>query len=92
MQTKYEYDIRQIDAWVEDISDDGQPIWTWNESWHIGTLATAAQDHRAAFRRWVRRALYGRRLDDLAITYDGDIYELVHKDTGEPILAAIPNF
>lgn len=89
---KYEYEVRQIDAWVEDVSEDGQITWTWNNSYHIDNMATAAQDHKAAFRRWVRRALNGRRLDDLTITYDGSVYELIHKDTGEPILAAIPLF
>lgn len=91
---KYEYDIRQIDATAYDIDSENKPIWTWNSSIHIDTMTTSAQDHRQAFIRKIHELCPGLNFkrSGLYIDFDGDVYELRHKDDDMPILAAIPNF
>ena len=91
---KYSYDIRQIDALVSDVSDDGLPIWTWNSSIHIDTMETTADDHKKAFIRMIHKLCpnLNMKRSNLYIDYDGSVYELRHKEDDEPILAAIPNF
>ena len=78
------YEIRQVDAvWY----DDG---WMWNESWELGHFTTNAKDEGRAFRSALRRLgirfLRGRTVTE----YDGDVYEVVDRKTGEPLFAAIP--
>lgn len=78
------YEIRQIDAYIYD--DE----WTYNTTYRLGSFCTASADVPRAFRR---------ALANLGITffkgrtrteYDGDIYEIIDRETGEPLFAAIP--
>ena len=78
------YEIRQIDAYMY----DGE--WTYNTTYRLGDFATASADVPRAFRR---------ALANLGITffkgrtrteYDGDIYEIIDRETGAPMFAAIP--
>lgn len=84
---KFSYDVRQIDAW-----SDPETGWTWNSSFHIGTMRTAA-DPRRALPAYLRRH-YGLtfKRNRTRIEYDGDIYEIQDRKTKEPLYAAIPNF
>lgn len=47
---KYSYDVREIDAW-----SDLESGWTWNASFHIGTMETAAEDVRRR-EAWYKKA------------------------------------
>lgn len=78
------YEIRQIDAYIYD--DE----WTYNATYRLWDFTTASADVPRAFRR---------ALANLGITffkgrtrteYDGDVYEIVDRKTGEPLFAAIP--
>lgn len=85
-QPKYEYEIREIDAWSY---EDG---WTWNSSYVVGKIATSGDPKRAMMN--LLRKKYGivckRGMN--RIEYQGDIYELQNRKTGEPDYAAIPMF
>lgn len=78
------YEIRQIDALMYD------DCWTYNATYRLGDFATASADVPRAFRR---------ALANLGITffkgrtrteYDGDVYEIIDRETGAPMFAAIP--
>lgn len=80
---KYQYEIRQIDAWSD---FDG---WTWNESWHICNFFSAAADMKRAFLR--KLASIGIAFSvPVKINYDGSIYEIQRKDNDMPLFALIP--
>ena len=84
---KYSYEIRKIDAWGN--SEEG---WTWNNSIHISDLETRSEDHKRAFVSKLRKLGVDVNLERLAVEYDGDVYELCNKETGEPLYAAVPNW
>ena len=85
---KYRYDIRQVDAW-----NDCEGGWIWNTSYHLGCLATGAADHKKAFLSYLRRNLDIRpRRGMCRVAYDGSVYELQDRRTGEPLIAAVPMF
>ena len=89
---KFSYDIRQVDAWSETDPDGAGQLWTWNESWSLGTMETAG-DPRQALPDYLKRH-HGIRMKRgyFRIVYDGDIYEIQYRKSGRPIFAAIPNF
>lgn len=78
------YEVRQIDAWMYDDN------WTCNDSWNLGTFTTTG-DPAQALRRYLKRhhniTFYRGRT---RTEYDGDVYEIVDRKTGEPLFAAIP--
>ncbi len=86
MKTKHapeRYEIRQINAIAY---DDG---WSYNSTYHISTFTTTGNPARA-FRRALARfgiAFYRGRT---RTEYDGDVYEIVDRATGEPLFCAIP--
>ena len=83
---KYCYEIREIDAWMY---DDG---WTYNATYLVGEIATAG-DVKRAMMAFLRKK-YGIvcRKGACRIKYDGDVYELQNRKTGEPFYVAIPKF
>ena len=85
---RYSYDIREIDAWGNKI--DG---FEWNTSYYLGTLETSAQDERKAFTRWLKnkRGITFKK-NRTRIEYDGSVYEITDRKTGEPLFAMIPNY
>lgn len=85
MNNKYKYEIRQIDAW-----ENEEGGYTWNNSIHIGEFTTAAADHKSAFLRALRKMGIICQRGKCKVDFDGDIYELINRKTGEPLLAAIP--
>lgn len=82
---KYAYDVREIDAWRD---PDG---WTWNSSYFVGTMKTAG-DPRRALAAYLRKRGIRFKLNRTRIDYDGSVYEIQDRKTGEPLYAAIPNF
>lgn len=78
------YEVREIDAWMYDDS------WTWNTSFIVGTFTTAAQDTARAFRHYLKTQGVTFRRGTTRTEYDGDVYEIVDRKTGEPLYAAIP--
>lgn len=85
-QKKYTYEIRQIDAW-----SDGEGGWTWNDSSHLGefTVTEGCGNDKRAFLRALKNFVTLPR-GKFKVDYDGSIYEVVKRKTGEPIFAAIP--
>lgn len=78
------YEVRQIDAWN---SPDG---WTYNESWHVGEFRTNARNEKRALTNFLKRHGIVFKKNRTRIEYDGDIYEIQDRKTGEPLFAAIP--
>ena len=78
------YEIRQIDAYLYD------DCWTYNETYRLGSFCTASADVPRAFRRAL--ASMGIRCQPHATRteYDGDVYEIVDRKTGQPLFVAIP--
>lgn len=85
---KNSYDIREVDAWGNKI--DG---FEYNASYYLGTLETSAQDERKAFTRWLKnkRGITFKK-NRIRIEYDGAVYEITDRKTGEPLFAMIPNY
>lgn len=85
---KYSYDVRQIDAWGNKI--DG---YEWNTSYFLGTLETSAANEKRAFTRYLKNK-HGIvfKKNRTRIEYDGSVYEIVDRKTGEPLFAMIPSF
>lgn len=77
------YEIRQVDAW-----SDGEG-WTYNTTYRLGSFTTASADVPRAFRRALANLgitfFAGRTVTE----YDGDVYEIIDRETGEPMFAAI---
>lgn len=84
---KYSYDVREIDAW-----SDPESGWTWNASFHIGTMETAAEDVRRALTAYLKRRGIVFKLNRTIIYDDGSVIEIQDRKTKEPIYAAVPNF
>lgn len=84
---KYSYDVREIDAW-----SDHESGWTWNASYHIGTMETAAEDVRRALTAYLKRRGIVFKLNRTIIYDDGSVIEIQDRRTKEPLYAAIPNF
>lgn len=84
---KYSYDVREIDAW-----SDLESGWTWNASYHIGTMETAAEDVRRALTAYLKRRGIVFKLNRTIIYDDGSVIEIQDRKTKEPLYAAIPNF
>ena len=87
MKEKYSYDIREIDAWID--PDGG---WSWNSSFHIGTMETAAKDEKRALSAFLKKRGICFKLNRTIIYDDGSIIEIQDRKTKEPLFAAIPNF
>lgn len=89
------YEIRQIDAWMEPADDpddpDEMPAWTYNETWNLGTFTTTGDPARA-FRRALARLGITFHRGRTRTEYDGDVYEIVDRATGEPLFAAVPRY
>ena len=86
MREKYSYDVREIDAWID--PDGG---WSWNSSFHIGTMETAG-DARRALTNYLRKHGISFKLNRTIIYDDGSVIEIQDRKTKEPLYAAIPNF
>lgn len=87
------YEVREIDAWAEyDNPDDPDeaPSWAWNTSFIVGTFSTAAQDTARAFRHYLKAQDVTFRRGTTRTEYDGDVYEIVDRKTGQPLYAAVP--
>ena len=81
---KIGFEIRQIDAW-----NDGDG-WTYNASFHIGVFTIKANDEKRAFLNALHRHGVVCKRGFCRVDFDGEIYELVNRKTGEPLYAAIP--
>ena len=82
---KYEYDIRQVDAWK-----DEEECWYWNNSIHLYHFYTASKDHKKAFLDFLRKVGITFKKGSIRVEDDGSVYEIVDKKTGEPLFAAVP--
>lgn len=80
------YDVREV--WALPYEDG----WYYNETFHISTFKTRAQDEARAFRRALNRMgivfIKGRTRTE----YDGDVFEIVDRKTGEPLFCAVPTW
>ena len=82
---KFEYEIRQIEAW-----SDIDSLWTWNESYHIGNFSTCAENHKRAFLNALHNLGIVCKRGKCKVCDYGDIMELQDRKTDEPLFAAIP--
>lgn len=82
---KYGFEIRQIDAWHD---AEG---WTYNESWHICNLSSAAKNEKRLFMRALRRHGISFKRGAVRVDYDGSVYEIVNRKTLEPLFCMIPS-
>jgi hypothetical protein len=82
---KFEYEIRQIEAWA-----DIDSLWTWNDSYHIGNFSTRAENHKRAFLNALHNLGIVCKRGKCKVEFDGSIYELVDRKTLEPLFAAVP--
>lgn len=79
------YEIRQVDALMQD-----DESWYYNETWHLGEFATASADVPRAFRRALANIGVTFYRGRTRTEYDGDVYEITDRRTGEPLFVAIP--
>lgn len=92
-RTPERYEVREIDAWAEyDNPDDPDeaPSWIWNTSYLVGTFTTAAQDTARAFRHYLKTQGVTFRRGTTRTEFDGSVFEIVDRETGAPLYAAIP--
>ena len=80
------YEIRQIDSLY-----DGD-TWTWNSSYLLTTFQTKAKNEKRAFVNALKKYGIAFKKNRTRIEYDGDIYEITDRKTGEPLFAMIPNY
>lgn len=84
-EIEMKYEVREIDAWMD---ADG---WAWNTSYFLGTFETRAKDEKRAFCNYLKktRGIVFKK-NRTRIFWDGDVYEICDRKTGEPLFAAIP--
>lgn len=85
MNMKTRYEIREIDAWLED-----ERMYSWNASYHISEYETNAKNGKRAFLNALKKHGITCKRGTCYVDFDGDIYELRRRDTHEPYYAAIP--
>lgn len=78
------YEVRQIDAIAYD------DAWIYNTTYRIGTFATFAEDVPRAIRYYLKSQGVTFAKGATRTEYDGDVYEIVDRKTGEPLFCAIP--
>lgn len=78
------YEVRQVDAWMYDDS------WTYNTTYRIGAFATFAEDIPRAIRYYLKSQGIALAPHATRTEYDGDVYEITDRKTGEPLFVAIP--
>ena len=82
---KEKYEIRQIDALPE-----GENGWIWNTSYKLSTMVTSGDPRKALPRHLARNHGVKFMRGRTRIVYDGDVYEIQDRKTGEPLFAALP--
>lgn len=83
------YEVREIDAWADADDPEEAPAWIWNTSYHMGEFTTTGDVSRA-FRAALRRLGVTFNRGRTATVYDGGVYEIIDRETGAPLFAAIP--
>lgn len=78
------YEVRQIDAYLYDEE------WTYNTTYRLGTFATYSEDIPRALRRYLKSLGVTFVKGRTRTGYDGSVYEIVDRKTGEPLFCAIP--
>lgn len=79
------YEVHQVSAMMQD-----DESWYYNETWKMFEYTTTAADRARAFRRALARFGISFIKGRTRTEYDGDVYEIVDRKTGEPLYAAIP--
>lgn len=78
------YEVRQVDAYLYD------DCWTYNTTYLIGTFSTYAEDIPRAIRYYLKSQGITFAKGRTRTEYDGDVYEIVDRKTGEPLFCAYP--
>lgn len=78
------YEVRQVDAYLYD------DCWTYNTTYRIGAFATFAEDIPRAIRYYLKSQGIELTPHVTRTEYDGDVWEIVDRKTGEPLFCAIP--
>lgn len=83
------FELRSIDAWRYD------GLWEWNASYQLedglyfSESALTPRQICKALREW--QYLAPTSTGRIRVYYDGDVYEIQNRKTGEPLLALIPS-
>lgn len=83
---KYNYEIRQVDAW-RDVEG-----WTYNETWHLCDVKSGANDEKRLFLRSLHRRGITLKKGRTKVSYDGSIWEVIDRKTLEPLFCMIPEY
>ena len=78
------YEVRQVDAYLYD------DCWTYNTTYRIGAFTTFAEDIPRAIRCYLKTQGITFYRGRTRTEYDGDVYEITDRETGEPLFVAIP--
>lgn len=84
---KYKYEIRQVDAIEEE-----NKIWTYNTSYYICTVTSAAENINRLFTHALKKHGITFYKNRTRIIYDGSIWEIVDRKTFEPLFCLIPEY
>lgn len=79
------YEVRRVDAWQD---SEG---WYENESWKIGEYTTKS-DSKRSFLNAVKKCGLTCKRGRCRAYFDGDIWTIEDRKTGEPLVWAIPNY
>lgn len=77
------YEVHQVSAMMQD-----DESWYYNETWKMFEYTTTAADRARAFRRALARFGISFIKGRTRTEYDGDVYEIVDRKTGEPLFCA----
>ena len=85
---KAKFDVRQVDS-LCDIEFDFLS-WYWNASYYLFSFETSAKNEKRAFTQALKKHGITFKKNRTRITFDGDVYEITDRKTGEILFAAIP--
>lgn len=79
------YEVHQVDALMQD-----DCTWYYNNTWRMFEYTTAAADRAKAFRNALARFGISFIKGRTRTESDGDVFEIVDRETGEPLFCAYP--
>ena len=85
------FELRSVEGWK-----DPEGGWAWNNSWFIEHVELNISDGELSPRKIFKRLrdmnlLSERSKGNVCLYDDGDVIEVQHKSTREPIFAFIPH-
>lgn len=82
---KIRYELRQVEAWRD------MEGWYYNNTFRITDYAVSVNaNHKRAFLRAMNKSGFVCKRGSCRVEYDGTVFELVNRKTGEPLMYAMP--